>query len=219
MTALIGVEDTKEIGRLFRSRLKDEVEVVLFISDRSSAFCSETRQLLEEVAFLDDRVKLKVLDLEKEASRAREMAVDLAPTIVVVAPNGAKLFFVGTPAGRQLRSLVEGIVDASRGRSEMDEETRSVIGRVNAQTVIRVFVTTFCPYSPLVVRSAHRFALENRNIRSIMVETTAFPELAKKYDVLGVPRTVIDDVVGFDGAPAENAFAKMVLEAASRQDR
>jgi glutaredoxin-like protein len=214
MGALIGKEDTAEIGRIFRANLTAEVRVLLFTSKAGCPLCGRSRQLLEEVASLTDKVKLEVLDKDEEIARAAEMAVDAAPTTVVISSNnGAKLHFVGIPAGRQLKCLVEDMVDASRGSTQMDEKARSIIRRVTAPTIIRVFVTTFCPYSPLVVRSAHRFALENPMIRALMVETAEFPELAKRYDVVGVPRTVINDRLRFDGAPSEEAFAAKVLEA------
>ena len=219
MTNLIGKEDMREIDGLFRSQLAGEVSVLLFTSKRDRVYCGQTKQLLQEVASLTDKVKLEVFDIEEERARAGKMAVDLTPTTVVVASNGAKLYYVGMPAGRQLRSLVEDVVDASRGRADMDEETRSIIRRVDAETVVKVFVTTFCPYSPLVVRTAHRFALENLKIRALMIETAEFPQLAKRYNVVGVPRTVINEDAGFDGAPAEKAFAERVLEASTRVAR
>ncbi|MDA4137444.1 MAG: thioredoxin family protein [Thaumarchaeota archaeon] len=213
MTSLIGKEDTKEIRTLFRSQLESEVDILLFTSKEASVFCAPTKRLLEEVASLTDKVRLQVLDNDEGTAKAVEMAVDLAPTTVVISSNGAKLYFVGIPAGRQLKCLVEDIVDSSRGRTQMDEQTRRIIRRVTVPTIIRVFVTTFCPYSPLVVRSAHRFALENPMIRALMVETAEFPELTKRYNVVGVPRTVINDRLQFDGAPSEEAFATKVLEA------
>jgi glutaredoxin-like protein len=216
LTALIGREDRSAIERLFRSSLTGEVRVALFTSKHSCLYCGQTRQLLEEIASLSDRIKLEVVDKDEEGARAAEMKVEFTPTVVVVASNGAKLHYVGMPGGRQLRSLVEDLVDASRGTSEMGERTRRAIRGVRTPTVIKVFVTPVCPYSPLVVRSAHKFALENPMIRALMVETVEFPDLAKKYDVVGVPRTVINDRVAFDGAPAEEAFAEKVLDA-SRQ--
>jgi glutaredoxin-like protein len=213
MTALIGKEDKAEIDRLFRSQLQGEVRVTLFTSKRGSLYCTQTKQLLEEIAARSDKIDLRVVDRDEERVMAEQMRVDLAPTTVIACANGTSLYYVGMPAGRQLRSLVEDLVDASRGRAEMDEETRAIIRRVNAETVIRVFVTTFCPYSPLVVRAAHRFALENPKIRALMIETAEFPELVKKYNVIGVPRTVINEQVGFDGAPADKVFAETVLKA------
>ncbi len=213
MTALLGKEDVAEIQRLFRSGLEGEVKVLLFTSKVGCEYCAQTEQLLEEIAALSDKVKLKVLDKEVERATADSMEVEMAPTTVIIASNGAKLHYVGMPAGRQLRSLVEDLVDASRGRSEMDQETRDAIRRVKAPTVIKVFVTPVCPYSPLVVRSAHRFAIENPMIRAFMIETVEFPDLSRRYGVVGVPRTVINDRVRFDGAPGERAFALKVLEA------
>src|SRR5450759_3194946 len=211
MTALIGREDRTEIERIFRSELTGDVKVFLFTTKGGCLYCGQTRQLLEEIASLTDKIRLQVLDKGEDVSRAVEFAVEVAPTTVIVASNGAKLHYVGMPSGRQMRSLVEDIVDASRGRTEMDEETKGTIRRVSAPAVIKVFVTPVCPYSPLVVRSAHRFALENPMISALMIETVEFPELAKKYNVVGVPRTVINDRVAFDGAPAELAFAEKVL--------
>ncbi len=48
-----------------------------------------------------------------------------------------------------------------------------------------------------------------------MVELTEFPQIAQKYHVRGVPRTMINGEQGFDGAVPENAFVEMVVSAAS----
>jgi len=216
MAALIGQEDRAEIQRLFRTGLAGRVKVVLFTSKSGCQYCGQAEGLLKEIASLTDKVDLEVLDKEEDRARAKEMGVESSPTTVIVASNGATLHYVGIPVGRQLKSLVEDLVDASRGRSEMDEETRKTIRRVSAPTVIRVFVTPACKYSPLVVRSAHRFAIENPLIRAYMVETLEFPEVAQRYGVVGVPRTVINEREWFDGAPGEKAFAQKVLEASAR---
>jgi glutaredoxin-like protein len=216
VTVLLGREDRAEIERIFRSGLAGEVKAYLFTSVKDREFCDETRLLLEEVASLTDRVTLQVIDKDEEGGMAKAMAVDACPTTVIVASNGARLHYVGMPAGRQLRSLADDFVDASRGRSEMEEEARSAINRVTEPTVIRVFVTPVCPYSPLVVRSAHMFAIENPLIKAYMVEILEFPVLAKKYGVVGVPRTIINGTVMFDGAPNQKAFAEMVLDASRR---
>ncbi len=216
MTAIIGKEDRQEIQSLFRSGLEGEVRIVLFTSKGGCAYCAQTKQQLEEIASLSDKIMLETLDSDSEAARARELGAEVFPTTVVLASNGAKMHFVGMPAGRQLRSLVEDILDASRGRTEMDEETRETVRRVAAPTTIKVFVTPTCAYSPLVVRSAHRFAIENPLISASMVEALEFPELVRRFDVVGVPRTIINGVVAFDGAPTEKAFADKVLEFSAR---
>ena len=87
---------------------------------------------------------------------------------------------------------------------------------VNKPTAIMVFVTPACPYSPSVVRSAHKFALANRLIRAFMIESLEFPDVAKRYGVVGVPRTVVNEEFAFDGSPGEMGLRREVLEVSRR---
>ena len=91
---------------MFRSSLVGEVKVVLFTSKRGCQYCGQTRQLLEEIASIDGRVKLHELDKDEEKAMAEEMAVDMAPTTVVVASNGARLHYVGMPGSTTRRSSI-----------------------------------------------------------------------------------------------------------------
>jgi predicted DsbA family dithiol-disulfide isomerase len=61
---------------------------------------------------------------------------------------------------------------------------------------------------------AHQLAVESDLIRSDMVEVSEFPHLAMKYQVMGVPRTVIDETIHIEGAVPEpmlmREFAKLL---------
>ena len=50
---------------------------------------------------------------------------------------------------------------------------------------------------------AHRLAMESEWITADMVEATEFPHLANKYEVYGVPRTVINETIQIEGAVPE----------------
>ncbi len=50
---------------------------------------------------------------------------------------------------------------------------------------------------------AHQLAIESDLITADMVEVTEFPHLGHKYDVMGVPRTVIDETIHIEGAVPE----------------
>jgi len=78
---------------------------------------------------------------------------------------------------------------------------------------IQVFVTPTCPYCTTAVRLGHQFAIESPFIRAEMIEATEFPQLANKYDVFGVPKTVINEFVFIDGAVPEATFLENVLKA------
>jgi len=66
------------------------------------------------------------------------------------------------------------------------------------------------------VRLAHQFALENDLITAEMVEATEFPHLSQRYQVRGVPRTVVNETGFVDGGLPEAMFVEQMLAAASR---
>jgi hypothetical protein len=58
---------------------------------------------------------------------------------------------------------------------------------------------------------AHEMAFANPNITSYAVEVTEYPELARRYRVSGVPKTVVDDRVEILGALPEADFVAQAL--------
>lgn len=57
-------------------------------------------------------------------------------------------------------------------------------------------------------------AVENEHIIADVVEVSEFVELAQRYNVQGVPKTVVNDSVEFVGALPEPRFLQQVLQAA-----
>jgi predicted DsbA family dithiol-disulfide isomerase len=50
---------------------------------------------------------------------------------------------------------------------------------------------------------ANKLALASNLVRADAVEATEFPHLANRYQVYGVPRTVINEVIHIEGAMPE----------------
>ena len=59
---------------------------------------------------------------------------------------------------------------------------------------------------------AHRLAVESDLIRSDMVEVIEFPYLGNKYQVMGVPRTVINETIHIEGAVPEPVLMQKFAE-------
>lgn len=64
---------------------------------------------------------------------------------------------------------------------------------------------------------AHAMALENKLISADVVEVQEFPNLARLYNVSGVPKTVINDVVQFVGSLPEDQFLEKVMQVGYRE--
>ena len=56
-------------------------------------------------------------------------------------------------------------------------------------------------------------AIENEHITADVIEISEFIDLAQRYRVQGVPKTVINDRVEFAGALPEPRFVQQVLQA------
>jgi len=80
-----------------------------------------------------------------------------------------------------------------------------------------VFVTPTCPYCPGAASMANRMALTSPRIRSVVVEANEFAELSRRFQVEGVPRTVVNRAGSFVGAPPETMFVESVLQLAGQE--
>jgi glutaredoxin-like protein len=212
----------------FDSTLMNPVTLVFFtqepsrlvlpdqIKGQECLFCKETRQLLEEVASLSEKIAITIYDFTADKDKAAEYGVDKLPALIIRGEQDFGVRFFGIPSGYEYMSLIESIIDVSKGQTGLSQETRQALREIDKDIRIQVFVTPTCPYCTRAVRLAHQFALESPRIRGEMVETSEFPHLAQKYQVYGVPKTVINESVSIEGAVPEAVFLEHVLRAAGR---
>ena len=179
-------------------------------------YCKETRQLLEEVSSLSEKITIMIFDFTADQDQAAAYGVDKLPALVIKGEQDYGVRFFGIPSGYEYMSLIEAIIDVSRGQTGLKADTRQALKDLDKDVRIQVFVTPTCPYCTSVVRLAHQFAMESPRIRGEMVEATEFPHLAQKYHVFGVPKAVINETVFVEGAVPETVFLEHVLQAAGR---
>jgi hypothetical protein len=55
-------------------------------------------------------------------------------------------------------------------------------------------------------------AIENELVRADMIEATEFPDLSQRYSVYGVPLTVANESVRFEGGAPEPYFIPKLLQ-------
>lgn len=58
---------------------------------------------------------------------------------------------------------------------------------------------------------AHEMAFANPNITAYAVEATEFPDLARRYRVNGVPKTIVNDEIEILGAVPQDEFIEQAL--------
>ncbi len=197
--------------------MTDPVTLVVFTRESDCQYCTETRDLMEDLATLNEHIRVEVHDLDREPEEAARYGVTQAPATVLVGRKDHGIRYYGIPAGYEFASLMEDLVMVSTGESGISEASRLRLQALTDPVHIRVFVTPTCPYCPGAVRLAHQFALESDLVTADMVEATEFPELANRFQVMGVPKTVANDIPAGEGMMPETQFLARILEAADRQ--
>ncbi len=194
-------------------KLTGQVRLVNFTQKIECRYCEETRRLTEEIASLSPKISSKIYNFALDKEKSQQYKIDKIPALVVEGKRNYGIRFFGIPGGYEFNSLISAIYDVSRKATDLSLESKDKIGKIDKPIHIQVFVTLTCPYCPPAVEIAHRLALESEYITSDMIESAEFPHLVTKYGVMGVPKVVINEEFGFEGALPESSFVDEVMKA------
>jgi glutaredoxin-like protein len=217
MEKVLNDQIVKQIEEVFAG-IEEPVQVLFFGLKDNCNYCGEAQQLLEEVTALNDKLALSVYDVQEHADMAKQFNVTNAPGIVIAAKDNAEVKnlgvqFSGVPSGHEFSTLINDIIIVSKRDSGLNEKTREFLRNLDKPLHLQVFVTPTCPYCPRAVLLAHQMAMENpQMIRAEGVEATEFPELANRFNVRGVPQTVINSGAGsvVGAVPEQNLLAEIM---------
>jgi glutaredoxin-like protein len=216
--ALISAKDAEHLRGEFDTELVSPVKILMFTQSVECQFCAETRQIVEEVAALSDKITAEIYNFVSDKAMADLYGIDKIPAIAILRSEDGTdrdygIRFYGIPSGYEFTSIIEDIIDISKGESGLQAKSKQAVAELTEPVHFQVFVTPTCPYCPQAVRLAHKFAMESDLIRADMVEAIEFPHLANKYSVYGVPRTVINESFYQEGAVPEPMMLAKLLEA------
>jgi len=210
-------EDKKEqLRNDFKEKLIDPVKIIMFTQEMECRFCSETRQLTQDMATVSEKISVDIYDFVKDAEKAKQYGIDKIPAIAIIGKVDHGVRIYGVPYGYELQTLVEGIINVSRGSTDLSDKTKEIIRDIKMPVHIQVFVTLTCPHCPSAAAIAHKLAVESDMIRADVIDAQEFPDLAQKYSVIGVPKIIINEKTEFVGAFNEDLFAEQVLLGAYR---
>src|SRR5262245_6305278 len=87
-----------------------------------------TRQLIDEVAALNDRIPVEEANFVLDRDRAAEYGVEQIPAIVLLRDGeDTRMRFFGAPAGYEFMSFVEALILAGTGDSGLSADSKQVI--------------------------------------------------------------------------------------------
>ncbi|MBD3408338.1 MAG: glutaredoxin [Candidatus Lokiarchaeota archaeon] len=193
--------------------ITNDVTIHVFLKEHDCLYCNDTQALADQVAELSERVRVKIHKGSEGAILMEELGVEMHPAIVLHGKEKYKIRFYGIPAGHEFSAFIAGVVLAGTGVAQLPPGIIEDIEAIDEPIHIRVFTTPQCPYCPNMVRLAHMAAVLNPLISADMIESLEFSKLAEKYEVFGVPKTIINDTVSIEGLAQPDLFVEKLFDA------
>jgi glutaredoxin-like protein len=145
MENLLNDDIRQQVSDYFQ-QLKEPVQVIYFGKKNDCEYCDETRQMVDEITSLSDKLELAIYDMDDDQAVASQYKVDKAPGIVIAGLDGDQILdygirFSGIPSGHEFSSLVHDMILVSGRDSGLSPETRDFLKGLEEQVHLQVFVT------------------------------------------------------------------------------
>jgi len=226
---LLNEEVKQQIKQIFENEVKNPVKVVLFTRAINCETCPYAEQLMKEIAELaPEKFQLEIVSTAQPEGeeRAKQYGLDpnRVPAFVILDKDGKDrgIHYIGLPAGLEFSTFINGVILASLDELQMEDKVKELLAQINQPLDVKVFVTTSCGYCPQAAITAYQFAVASPNVVANVIDAQENPDLAQKYQVVGVPKIVItklgDDqpLVEFVGAQPPEYFLSYLVQAAQK---
>lgn len=183
------------------ARLEKNVTLVSIV-DESNSKSIELRDLILDIADLDERVSAEIYSKGENIEIENEIHADKYPVVALLDNNkkysGVK--FHGVPGGHELNSFILAIYNLGSAGQQISEDTLNNIKKIDKDINIKVCVSLSCHLCPDVVVSSQRIAIENEKVEAEMIDISNFKEIKDKFKVMSVPAIIVNDEQIYFGA-------------------
>jgi alkyl hydroperoxide reductase subunit AhpF len=146
---LLNDQDAAFLRARFAEEMVDDVRLVFFapsiggiaLPGEDYEMVEYTRQILKDVAGLSSRIALEEHSLVSEPDLAAQYGVTRTPATAVVGAQDFGVRFYGMPAGYEFVTLIDVILDVSKGRAPVSDETQAALAVLPGDAHLQVFVT------------------------------------------------------------------------------
>jgi glutaredoxin-like protein len=137
---LIGEKEQGQIREALAG-MTNPVKLVMFTQEVECQYCAQTRQLVEEVGALSDKLSVEVYDFQADKAQVDEYRVDKIPAVAMIGAKDYGIRFYGIPSGYEFSAFIEDIVDVSKGATELGEKTKKALADLKKPVHFQVFST------------------------------------------------------------------------------
>ncbi|MFX0037784.1 MAG: thioredoxin family protein [Promethearchaeota archaeon] len=195
-----------EINNIKRemSKLKNNVILKLFTDfktqedgtkKRRCMACEGTYELLKMIEnFSKGKLMIEEISTEENEKEAIKFKIDKIPAILFVDENNKEIIrYLAYPTGSEFVPFLNSIQYFSGVRPYYTDQILTHLKKIEGGNM-KIFITPTCPYCPATVPVLTLFALVSKGkISAEIIDVNLNPDLGMKYNVQGVPMTVINE--------------------------
>ena len=145
--ALISASDQARLRDDF-GKMTRPVRLLFFTQTLGCDTCLQTRQILDELPLVSDKVTIEEINFVLEGDKAKRYGVDRVPAVALVTTDEAgedvdsRIRFLGTPAGYEFIALIRAVLLVGGGRQpDLSEAGRARVAAVDKPVTMHVFTT------------------------------------------------------------------------------
>jgi alkyl hydroperoxide reductase subunit AhpF len=122
--------------------LTHPVRLAVFSQALADPESEQLKRIVEELAALDSRLSAESYNFVLDKEKAEALGVARIPAVAILgAEKDYGIRFYGLPAGYAFGTLVDAILDVSRGDSGLAPETRAALAELARPVHLQVFST------------------------------------------------------------------------------
>jgi len=133
-------KDSEQLKKILKP-MAGAVRIVMFTQEFECDYCKITRELLEELSGLADKISLETHDFVKEADLAKSYGLDKIPATILLGDRDYGIGFYGVPAGYEFTTLVEDIINISHRDPGLPKDVLDELSKIDKPVHIKIFIS------------------------------------------------------------------------------
>ena len=186
------------------SKLKEKVVLKLFTDfktqddgtkKRICMACEGTHNLLKTLSDLSGgKLDFEEVSTEENVEETERYNVQRIPAILFVNEKGKEIIrYSANPSGSEFVPFLNSIQYFSGVRPYYTDQIQTNLEKI-PKSNMKIFITPTCPYCPQTVPVLTLFAIVSEGkVSAEVIDVDLNPDIAMRYQVQGVPHTVINE--------------------------
>lgn len=196
--ALLDSTITEQLKQYFNN-MSETITISAFLDDSEKSL--ELDGFLQEIDVISDKVNYvkNTFGENKELETTLEITRPISFTLL---KSDAKtgISFYGIPGGHEFNSFILAILGLVGIGKKLDDDKLAKIASISKELNVETFIALSCTHCPEVVQALNSIAINNKNIKSSMVDSVVYYDEAKAKDIQAVPVVFINGEMASVGA-------------------